>query len=67
MWLYQPGRRDEAGWYFLCFGNDNEPVERGASSGGVLPLLSILLSMDQVCIIIVTAYISIIYVMFIAP
>jgi survival of motor neuron protein-interacting protein 1 len=42
-----PGRRDEAGWYFLCFGNDNEPVERGASSGGVLPLLSILLSMNQ--------------------
>jgi len=67
MWLYQPGRRDEAGWYLLCFGNDNEPVERGASSGGVLPLLSILLSMNQVCIIIVTAYISIIYVMFIAP
>ncbi|GFG30350.1 hypothetical protein Cfor_12936 [Coptotermes formosanus] len=42
-----PGRRDEAGWYCLCFGSDNEPVESGASSGGIPPLLSILLSMNQ--------------------
>jgi hypothetical protein len=62
MSLYQPGRRDEAGWYCLCFGSDNEPVESGASSGGIPPLLSILLSMNQVCISILTAYISIVYV-----
>ncbi|KDR08042.1 gem-associated protein 2 isoform X2 [Zootermopsis nevadensis] len=42
-----PARRDEAGWYLLCFGSDTEPVESGTSSGGVPPLLSILLSMNQ--------------------
>ncbi|KAJ4450143.1 hypothetical protein ANN_01550 [Periplaneta americana] len=42
-----PARTDEAGWYLLCFGNDTEPVENGSSSGGVPPLVSILLSMNQ--------------------
>lgn len=50
--LFQPARRDEAGWYLLCFGSDTEPVESGTSSGGVPPLLSILLSMNQVGVII---------------
>ncbi|PNF22411.1 Gem-associated protein 2 [Cryptotermes secundus] len=42
-----PARKDEAGWYLLCFGSETEPVESGASNGGVPPLLSILLSMNQ--------------------
>jgi hypothetical protein len=55
IFLYQPGRRDEAGWYALCFGSDTESMESEASSGGVPPLLSILLSMNQVYIVTVTA------------
>jgi hypothetical protein len=36
----------------MCFGSDTEPVESGGSGGGVPPLLSILLSMNQVDILI---------------